>query len=1409
MTGLFLLQVVIPSQVAGASGSVPAQELWRRTPSFPSLPAGVQGEHGIRNPQFHVHHHPDPINARNGNLFLAYQDVFIPARGFPLEVSRAYNSHGATTGVFGRGWSSSLDTTAQERPDGSLRITEWDGSATEYRLESRSAGGPASRRFATIVPSIEYVTKHADGSYTRFRGDGNRERYSRGGKLLDRQDGYGNGVAFTYDERGLRLLRVSDRAGRQLRIDSSSRGRVDAITDPAGRRVTYRYDANDNLIAVTDPSGAVTQFSYDASQRLTALIQADGSRINNVYEPASARIVAQEGPGPKRTTYQYEFPRTMDVAQRTVVTNSAGNKTTYAYREAQGRVNRLTITDAMGGTTVEEYDASGNLVTHTDANGSRRTYEHDQYGRPLAEISPRGGAWRYTYAASCTCAKPASVTNPLGHTTTIRYNDKFQQIEIANPLGHTTRFVYGPRGDLLERIAPDQTPARYQYDVYGNLTQVTSPSGVTTNYVRDTLGRVTEVVRVGGERYRYEYDARDRLIGLTNALGYRVTLTYLQMGRLTKISDSQGEYAFDYDTVGQLVRVRDREGNVLQAQYDASGNIVKVIDAASGEWSFTYDRMGRLVRTVDPLQQAMSLSYDRRGNVVAAIDRAGARTGIRYDENSQPIEVIDPEGNRTELRYDLAGRQVALSDAEGRTTRYEYDAAGRLVVGVNPLGARMEYRYDKRGRLVEQVDATGGATRLQYEADGRPVKQTDALGRAISYQYDRSGRVARVTRPDGHAIRFEYGPLGQVTKITPDNGDPIALSYDNSGQLIERVEGMSSYRYKYNRMGRLIEAEDVARRRVLRHRYDSRHNRVGTELLPDGGRTEYLRDPLSRLVELRAESGDLYRFTYDAAGRRASLSYPNRTKTSYQYDKAGRLIELSTVDPKNVLAQRERYQYDRVGSIIRKIDRRDAATSYRYDAADRLVEVRHPDGAREEFAYDAMGNILSRSDTTGVVRATYNKAHELESAGDTRFQYDANGNMVSKTGKAGNTRYAYDDFNRLRQVTLPDGKSIGYAYGAEGRVVEKRDRDELHTVYDSGLEVQTLDAQLRPVSRRTFGPAVDEVLAEGASGTKRFFHRDSIQSVTGVSDEQGSQVATVSYTGFGTPVSAAGMVPSFSLTGRPYDRDTGLIAFRFRDYDPALGRFLQRDPLGLLMGWQNPYMYASNNPTSAIDLYGLLGAKDVGKAVLGTVLVGVGAALLPWLAAGAAASAATAAGLGAAAATTASWTAGTVTLVGAGVSMAVNYTQSAGGNTDGATTLLNTGIGAVTGGAAAGIGTLASASGLPVGVALGTSAAAGTALGWANSKLTGGVAPAGAATGFGSWLLGLGASGGSVGETVAGAIVAVVGGMWEASGQGLVNAGTNNINNLLNQGGGGRGWDPEAPDPTPCPSPPPPPSPSP
>jgi RHS repeat-associated protein len=107
-------------------------------------------------------------------------------------------------------------------------------------------------------------------------------------------------------------------------------------------------------------------------------------------------------------------------------------------------------------------------------------------------------------------------------------------------------------------------------------------------------------------------------------------------------------------------------------------------------------------------------------------------------------------------------------------------------------------------------------------------------------------------------------------------------------------------------------------------------------------------------------------------------------------------------------------------------------------------------------------------------------------------------------------------------------------------------------------------------------------------------------------------VATYEYDVFGGLRKHEGPADTdFRFTGEQWDEETDFYYLRARYYDPAIGRFVSRDPWPGLARYpqsQNPYAYVLNNPALYVDPYGYWGlgdlwdkTKDVAGAVGGGI----------------------------------------------------------------------------------------------------------------------------------------------------------------------------------------------------------------
>ncbi|WP_161491656.1 RHS repeat-associated core domain-containing protein [Sedimentisphaera salicampi] len=71
----------------------------------------------------------------------------------------------------------------------------------------------------------------------------------------------------------------------------------------------------------------------------------------------------------------------------------------------------------------------------------------------------------------------------------------------------------------------------------------------------------------------------------------------------------------------------------------------------------------------------------------------------------------------------------------------------------------------------------------------------------------------------------------------------------------------------------------------------------------------------------------------------------------------------------------------------------------------------------------------------------------------------------------------------------------------------------------------------------------------------------------------------------GQPLDESAVGNPYMFTGRRYDSESGLYYYRARYYNPALGVFHSRDPLGYIDS-MNLYAYCGNNPVNYADPMG-------------------------------------------------------------------------------------------------------------------------------------------------------------------------------------------------------------------------------
>ncbi len=103
-----------------------------------------------------------------------------------------------------------------------------------------------------------------------------------------------------------------------------------------------------------------------------------------------------------------------------------------------------------------------------------------------------------------------------------------------------------------------------------------------------------------------------------------------------------------------------------------------------------------------------------------------------------------------------------------------------------------------------------------------------------------------------------------------------------------------------------------------------------------------------------------------------------------------------------------------------------------------------------------------------------------------------------------------------------------------------------------------------------------------------YYHNDHLGTPMMMSDSSGSTVWQGEFKPFGEPLSVSGsIINNLRFPGQYYDAETGLHQNGWRDYKTEIGRYVQADPIGLLGGDVNYFVYVWNSPVNYIDPLGL------------------------------------------------------------------------------------------------------------------------------------------------------------------------------------------------------------------------------
>ena len=925
-------------------------------------------------------------------------------------------------------------------------------------IEQRDASNSLStitypdERTAVITDNLSKVSQHI---------------YDDSLRLIEDKDANGNSIFYQYDSDD-NVASMIDRGGHETKYTHDSFGNLLTRQDTLDQTAVFQYDGQNNLTYQKDKSGAETTLEYDSQNNLIHVHDAEGGDTRMTYDGRGLILTLQD----------------------------ANNHTTQFSYDGQG--NLQTVMDALNKITTFRHDAVGRQIAMTDANGHLIRFEYDKNDRVTTITDPNGKTTLFAYDA---VGNLKSVTDRRGNTTLYQYNENDSLIQVADPRGSVARFTY----DLMYHRKTYQNwrgfATSYEYDAVYNLSKVTDAKGAVTMFGYDADHNLITITDALNQTTQLEYDPLHRASKVTNALGGVTQYTYDSLGRPLSVLDPKGGTTqYNYDRLGRLLTLTDALSNVTSFAYDPAGNLLSITNARGFTTRYHYDAVNRLLEQISPLGRTLKVAYDAVGNIVSMTDARGATTSFAHDANDNLVDVTDavlghtrytydeegyrltvtdqnghaitatydPLGNRTSLKlpmgqtttfsYDPNSNLISSTNAKGKTTQFTYDGLDLLKSQTDPLGSVTSYDYDVLRRLAMRIDANGNSTQYGYDALDRLTSVTDALNGVTAYQYDPLGNLTTQIDANGHQTNFDVDVLGRVVGETNALGKVWHYEYDPVGNLIKRTDANGiATNYTFDKDNLLADIAYPSGPGTT-FTYDQNNNLIG--MVDSSGTSAFTYDPLNRLTQAGHKTGllagKMLNYSYDPAGNRTKIIYPDGKKIKYAYNANDWLI--STTVPAGTTS----YTYDPVGLITHQQNSNRTWTDSTYDDADRLVKLFNGKPLTStnlissfEYTLDGVGNRVRTVEKATRGQAitwtkdyTYDKLYRLTKSVEmpnakpyqtltSSFIYDAVGNRLSmKTNIAdkpntpalppvSTTNYIYNDANQLASFTTTGGGISG------------------------------------------------------------------------------------------------------------------------------------------------------------------------------------------------------------------------------------------------------------------------------------------------------------------------------------------------------------------------------------------------
>ena len=947
--------------------------------------------------------------------------------------------------------------------------------------------------------------------------------------------------------------------------------------DTEGKTVTYEYDDDGRVIARTNENGHTTRYdNYDDENKESKITDALGNYRIISYD-SGGRWTREEWF--TQTGLLIKEQGAVYGAAGNIIAffDGESNRTTYDY---DGRGNIIEQVDAYGYTTSWEYDTDNNLIRETDARGN--ITEYDYVNRNLVEtkwyIDGQPVTETRTYYSD---GLLESVTDARGRITTYEYDEYGNQTKISEPLGKETTFTYDIMGRMLTKTEKiDDSTSRtttYEYNLDGKQTKIIYEDGsyeefhydcCDIDWKRDRNGNYTYYTYNGthnvtaemkGDRItEYEYDENDNLSIITvsnepynpqiteysyDVAGRRMEEKRLGSGmdlitqftyngvskvetKKQKLDDRWITTRYYYDDMNRVSEIIAPMNAETQYGYDANGNQTSVTNAEGRTTYYDYDERNRLITTINALGVRTKYVLDKVGNRTAIIEEEGTElertTNYEYDALNRLITIIDSFWHGTTISYSYLNNKKEQTDANGNATTFVYDSNGRQISKTNAEGHITEFEYDNNGNRTRIIDPNGNWTTFSYNEFNKLISTTYADGSAESYTYDKVGNKLTKTTRTGELIQFTYDEFNRlVTKTYPDSST-ADFSYDQLRRMMAASNDSAEYEFSYNDINQLEQVDVSIGSDDYTVAYD--HDLVGNKTgitYPSG--EVYIReyDDLNQLDQVIKGGEILADYSYNALNQRIRRDYLNGTWTTYTYNEAGWLENLTNWRTETDVISKFSYTNDNVGNRT-SMTTLDGNHDYEYDKIYELTEVDYPDGypfSDKTYNYDAAWNRTTMVNG-GTEEYLSNERNQYTEVDGVEFDYDLNGNLTTD----GPQTYYYDCENQLTKVVRnSDGATLGeYKYDPFGKRIQKEVEGGSivnyvydHTSYQVLAEYEDDGGGFDLARSFIYGVGIDEPLMMVQDEEQYFYYRDGLGSVTNLTSSTVSTDLTYNYSLYG------------------------------------------------------------------------------------------------------------------------------------------------------------------------------------------------------------------------------------------------------------------------------------------------------